>query len=192
MLSINIADTEIFQIHCWLTGVNPFERFFLKNKWFELKPWWNCIVQVYAHHLRVAVYHNPEYEQNVHAILKMICGPNLGPSHNLLRCWIHKCLQMYGTEKSPCNWYLLQTIRTINQCLYLSANAHYKAINTKHSDFVLSSANTRGWKPGCMQGCARFRAFVTIYSWTQRNWEFRRHRKWRLNRQFQNYRAQTP
>ena len=30
------------------------------------------------------------------------------------------------------------TNRTINQCLYLSANAHYKSINTKHPDFVLT------------------------------------------------------
>ena len=37
----------------------------------------------------------------------------------------------------------------------------------------------------------------TLFMWTQRNWEFRCHRKWSLNRQFQcksmkNYQAQTP
>ena len=34
-------------------------------------------------------------------------------------------------------------------------------------------------------GCVRFPEFVTIFSWTQRNWEFRRNRKWSMNRQFQ-------
>ena len=46
-------------------------------------------------------------------------------------------------------------------------------------------------------GCARFPENWTFFKWTQRNWEFRRNRKWSLNRQFQcksmkNYRAQTP
>ena len=46
-------------------------------------------------------------------------------------------------------------------------------------------------------GCARFPEIWTLFMWTRRNWEFRRHRMWSLNRQFQcksmkNYRAQTP
>ena len=49
---------------------------------------------------------------------------------------------------------------------------------------------------GASQGCARFAEISTFFKWTQRNWEFRRHRKWNMNRQFQcksmkNYRAQT-
>ena len=45
--------------------------------------------------------------------------------------------------------------------------------------------------------CTRFPEICTFFVWTQRNWEFRCHRKWSLNRQFQcqsmkNYRAQTP
>ena len=39
---------------------------------------------------------------------------------------------------------------------------------------------------GCSSlGCAHFLEFVNIFSWTQRNWEFRRHRKWSSNRQSQ-------
>ena len=46
-------------------------------------------------------------------------------------------------------------------------------------------------------GCARFPELLTFLIWTLKKWEFRRHRKWSLNRQFQcestkNYRAQTP
>ena len=33
--------------------------------------------------------------------------------------------------------------------------------------------------------CACFPEIWTFFMWTQRNWEFRRHRKWSLNRQFQ-------
>ena len=46
------------------------------------------------------------------------------------------------------------------------------------------------------QACARFAEIFTFLTWTCKNWEFRRHRKWSLNRQFQcksmkNYWAQT-
>ena len=36
-----------------------------------------------------------------------------------------------------------------------------------------------------VQGCARFPEILTFFMWTQRNREFRCHRKWSLNREFE-------
>ena len=49
---------------------------------------------------------------------------------------------------------------------------------------------------GNSQGCARFAEILTVFQWTHKNLEFRRHRMWSLNRQLQCksvkiYRAQS-
>ena len=45
-------------------------------------------------------------------------------------------------------------------------------------------ASALGLEPSPL-GCACFPEILTFLTWTRRNWEFRCHRKWSLNRKFQ-------
>ena len=60
---------------------------------------------------------------------------------------------------------------------WLQMLKHILSLNKKYFLFYIY--------PLQMQGCARFPKNWTFFMWTQRNLEFRHHRKWSLNRQFQ-------
>ena len=57
-----------------------------------------------------------------------------------------------------------------------------KLLQTIKKTFLKIIQKSKNYKDkNGVQECACFPEIFTFYTWTQRNWEFRRHRKWSLN-----------
>ena len=105
-------------------------------------------------------------------------------------------ITMYSNGTLPLDAPLdARCVYTLTQDIFITMMIYKISQETSKGDLIRHLTQTQHirtlrckfhWRIQCgVTGCARFTEILTVFKWTHKNLEFRRHRMWSLNRQLQ-------